>query len=94
VLTIPHTQLLVGLAAGGVIFILMRWSALLREFISAVAAGSLANLLVDSDKPQSVTSVVDRLAAHVSDNPYFSLGLLLAAAGVATHYSLSHSRVS
>jgi hypothetical protein len=85
-------QLMVGVALGAVFFALVCWTPLLRDLLAAIAAVAVTDLLVGANRLGGAGSVVDRLATDVSGYPYFSLGLVLAAVGVATLLRLNGSR--
>ena len=82
-LAITYAQLIAGLATGLVIWGLMVWTPMLRDLLAAVAAAGIADLLVRNSSQQGAESIVDRLAAEISERPHFALGLVLAATGAA-----------
>ncbi len=78
-LAISYAELIAGVEAGLIIWILVLWTPLVRDLFAAVAAAGILDLLIGNHATQGTGSIVDKLAAQISGHPYFGLGLVVAA---------------
>jgi hypothetical protein len=81
-----YAQLIAGFLAGLVIIGLVLRTPMVRDLFAAVAATGLAELLLGDRPPLESASFVDRTALAISSHPYFTMGLIVAAAAAAALY--------
>jgi hypothetical protein len=91
-LALSYAQLIAGVVAGLIIWMLVLWTPMLRDLLAAVAAAGIIDLLVGNHTPPGTVSLVDRLAAEISGHPHFSLGLILSATLAATLFRVLRSQ--
>jgi hypothetical protein len=81
-----YAQLIAGFLAGLVLIGLVLRTPMIRDLFAAVAATGLAELLLGDRPSHDSTSVMDRGALAISSHPYFTMGLIVAAAAAAALY--------
>jgi hypothetical protein len=80
-----YAQLIAGFLAGLVIIGLALRTPMVRDFFAALAATGLVEILI-GEHPHDSASFVDQTALALSSHPYFTMGLIVAAAAVAALY--------
>jgi hypothetical protein len=87
-MAIIYAQLIAGFLAGLVMIGLVLRTPMIRDLFAAVAATGLAELLLGdrASHPQEGAPFVDRTALAISSHPYFTMGLIVAAAAAAVLY--------
>jgi xanthosine utilization system XapX-like protein len=78
--------LIAGLLAGLAIIGLVLRTPMVRDFFAALATTGLVEVLIGERNPHDPASLVDQTALAVSSHPYFTMGLIVAAATVAALY--------
>jgi hypothetical protein len=87
-----YAQLIAGFLAGLVIIGLVLRTPMIRDLFAAVAAAGMAELLFGDRVSHESASFVDRTALAISSHPYFTMGLIIAAAAAAALFRFDPSK--
>jgi hypothetical protein len=92
IMAMVYAQLIAGFLAGLVIIGLVFRTPMIRDLFAALAATGLTELLLGNRTPDDTASILDRTALAISSHPYFTMGLIVAAAAVAALYRFDPSK--